>query len=323
MSRPLTAVVESAAEQPTDPNVSTGEEVSPGQKAGHIPRDGGPGAVTTYTGPARVVDASGGGGGAVGVVLPGENRAEDAQMALPHTVPLAVDSRVLVTRGSDGELWIIGLLDVPARRVEARSGAAAVVVSTEDGDMVEVHDPEGGLLFQYDPTRGITRLQVPEGDLELLAPMGEVTIAAGGGLNLHGRSIQLKTLSSVRVLVHDLASRVLGSVGLGRRGLEVRTRALKVDAEESELTTRTARVRTGLASLEAEQVRTRAARVELEAESLVQRVGNMTRWVRDLAQLRAGRVRNLVKGSWISRSRRADLRSKETFKVDGDRIHLG
>lgn len=276
-----------------------------------------------YTGPARVAAGPAALAGSVQVFLPEEDQAVEATVALPGATRLTEATRVLVTRGSDGQLWVIGVLEPPEQRVQARNGVSASVVSRDDGEVVEVRDPEGGLLFQYDPTRGVTRVQISEGDLELLAPMGEVTIAAGGGLHLHGRSIQLRTLSSVRILVHDLASRILGSMGIGRRGLELQTPSVRVETDESNLTTKEVGVRADLVSLEAQRVRTRAGSVELEADSLVQRVGSLTRWVRDLAQLRAGRLRSIVTGSWISRSGRADLRSKETFKVDGDRIHLG
>lgn len=279
---------------------------------------------TPYTGPARVLEATGTSSDILRVLLPGETTARDAVIALPTAVPLAVGSQVLVTGGGpEEEVWVIGILDAPERRLTIGGGASAAVVAAEDREILEVRDAEGGVLFQYDPTRGVTRVQVLDGDLELLAPMGEVTIAAGGGLHLQGRSIQLRTLSSVRILVQDLASRVLGSLGIGRRGLEVKTAAVNVETGESRLISTRTRIRADQASLDAERVRTRARTVEVEAESLVERVGTLTRWVRDLAQLRAGRLRSIVAGSWISRSGRADLRSKETFKVDGDRIHLG
>ncbi|GEM_PF-2106155 len=277
-----------------------------------------------YTGPARVMESAPSSAGVLKVLLPGETVARDAVVAYSASVSLQEGSRVLVTRGeSVDQVWAIGILDAPERRLATRDGASASVVRDEAGEILEVRDAQGGLLFQYDPARGVTRVQVLEGDLELLAPMGEVTIAAGGGLHLQGRSIQLKTLSSVRILVHDLASRVLGSMGLGRSGLEVKTGAVNVETGDSNLVTTRSRFRAEQASVDADRLRTRAGTVEVEAESLVQRVGSLTRWVRDLAQLRAGRVRSLVKGSWISRSGRADLRSKETFKVDGERIHLG
>ncbi len=295
------------------------------------PTKGGPSPVAparfsdrSYTGPAQVLESAPASAGVLEVLLPGETHARRAEVALATPVPLPAGSRVLVTGGGDAEgVWVIGILETPERRLATRDGASAAVVSHETGETLEGRDPEGGLLFQYDPARGVTRVQVLEGDLELLAPMGEVTIAAGGGLHLQGRSIQLKTLSSVRILVHDLASRVLGSLGISRRGLDVKTAAVNVETGESHLVSTRTRIRAEEACVDAERVRTRARTVEVEAESLVERVGTLTRWVRDLAQLRAGRLRSIVTGSWISRSGRADLRSKDTFKVDGDRIHLG
>ncbi|TVR62263.1 MAG: DUF3540 domain-containing protein [Gemmatimonadales bacterium] len=311
---PSTTVANELSAAPSAAGVAPGASVSSSGRLG----DG------RYTGPARVVEAAPSSAGVLRVLLPGETVARDAVVAYSASVSLTEGSRVLVTRGeSVDEVWAIGILDAPERRLATRDGASAAVVCDEAGEMLEVRDAQGGLLFQYDPARGVTRVQVLEGDLELLAPMGEVTIAAGGGLHLQGRSIQLKTLSSVRILVHDLASRVLGSLGLGRGGLEVKTAAVNVETGESNLVATRSRFRAEQASLDTDRLRTRARTMEVEAESLVQRVGTLTRWVRDLAQFRAGRVRSLVKGSWISRSGRADLRSKETFKVDGDRIHLG
>jgi hypothetical protein len=66
-----------------------------------------------------------------------------------------------------------------------------------------------------------------------------------------------------------------------------------------------------------------APRLETRAETVVTKAANVYETVEELAQLQAGRMRTLVKGSCHLKARDAFLKAEQDFKVDGEQIHLG
>lgn len=75
--------------------------------------------------------------------------------------------------------------------------------------------------------------------------------------------------------------------------------------------------------LRSADVRVRADRFEVVARNAYERVIRSYRWVREAAQLSAGRVRTLVAGASTLRARRIVEHAEEDVKIDGDQIHLG
>lgn len=276
-----------------------------------------------YLGPAAVVGVDGNAAGSILVELPdgrGRCRAEVAVPGLGRPTP---GRRVLVSAGGPNETYVIGVLDRAPRQVLSREGGSATVVEHAEGERIEVRGPDRALLFEYDPGNGAARLHLPEGDVAVSAPNGDLNLSAGGAVRLTGRSIDLAASSFVRVFVHDAAARILNSIRLGRRGARIRAKRASLDAERAELEVERTRVTGERLDTHVSLIRTTAERIETVAESVTQRFGALCRRVTGLLETRAGRLRMLVSGAWHGRAERADLRTRETFKVDGDQIHLG
>ncbi len=276
-----------------------------------------------WTGPGVVVSVDPDDPGVVQVAVPDVAEALRAEAAVPGADGLRAGSRVLVTTGTRGGAWVTGILDAGARRVAAREGSFARVVESDEGERIQVRSASGELLFEYDPDRGMARLNLPEGGLEVAAPHGDLTFAAGGAVRLRGDTIDLAATSGVRLLVHDAASRVLSALRLGRSSTRLSTKRARIDAEQGELRVDRGRLRGDRMETRVDHLSTRARRIDVSAETVVERFGSLCRRITGLLQTRAGRVRTRVEGAWHARARRADLRTKETFKVDGERIHLG
>lgn len=66
-----------------------------------------------------------------------------------------------------------------------------------------------------------------------------------------------------------------------------------------------------------------ATEAETQFESLIERVGNAYRYVKELHQLKAGRVRSLVRGAIQLKSQRVSMLAREDVHIDGQRINLG
>ena len=63
--------------------------------------------------------------------------------------------------------------------------------------------------------------------------------------------------------------------------------------------------------------------LESIAEQVIEKAKRTYRSVEEVAQLRAGRVRTLVKDTYHLKARKTLLRSSRDFKVKADQIHLG
>lgn len=173
---------------------------------------------------------------------------------------------------------------VPAsgERLATPSGASAFV----HDERIEVWDPNGRILFEYDAATGKGSLTMPTGNLSLKAPDGDIELVAG-------RRVTLK--ASEVALTSERAKMLVGEAEL--RGFRVTTAV--------------------------EQVFVVAERLEQVASSVFQRAKRVMRHVEDLEQLTAGRVRTLVEGAYSVKGERASIQAKDEVKIDGERVHLG
>lgn len=276
-----------------------------------------------YVGPAVVMAVDDDEPGRLEVRLPGADEQRNATLAVPGMGRLRRGTRVLVTTGQGDGVWVIGLLDPSPRRLTTEDGVSTAVVRDRDGERIQVRGPDDELLLEYDPERKKTRLRVAEGDLELAAPNGDLTLASGKGVRVRGQTIDMVATRGIRVMVHDLATRALSALRLGRTGTRLTTPKVGIKAEKGRFQVERTRVSGQRIDTDVSVLRTSAERIETRADSVVQRFGSLCRRVAGLVQTRAGRLRSVVSGAWFARSRKADLRSKETFKVDGEQIHLG
>lgn len=262
-------------------------------------------ATDHYLGPARVLDTDTAEGRAL-VEIPGATGPEPrwAQIAVPQPVNFDDGRRALVVSAGD-DTYVIGVLGRPA------------------GGPVQARNEKNEIIFEYDPALHRSRVVVPGGDLDILVPDGDLMLTSDRGVRVRGRTVDISATTGLRLAVHDLAARLSTSIGLSQRGMRLKTRALRVEAERADVAAKAARLKGERLETEASLVRTRAVRLETDADTVVERAGQIFRQVQGLIQTRAGRVRSLVAGAWHVRAHRADLRTKDVFKADGDRIHLG
>ena len=76
-------------------------------------------------------------------------------------------------------------------------------------------------------------------------------------------------------------------------------------------------------SIKSPEVAITAGKLELLAKSIFERFVSATRLVKEVLQLRAGRVRTRVEGSYDLAADRIVERADHDVKIDGSKIHLG
>ena len=155
-------------------------------------------AQTDYFGPARVVE-SGDTADTVHVVLMMRPEAGQvpARIATHSPDPLKEGDRVLVAGDEADDLYVIGILNRRPMEGAGHGGetfkhdsrgkveAGGAYAVTDDSDLaptLRVFSRQGELVFEYDPDTGRARVHIQNGDLELLAPQGDMAVRCNGAL---------------------------------------------------------------------------------------------------------------------------------------------
>ncbi len=197
------------------------------------------------------------------------------------------------------------------QRMTTSSGASALV----DGDRIEVRDPKGRLLFDYDAVTGRGSLTMPAGDLALHAPQGNIDIIAGGAVRCRGAEGV-----SIGAGEDKQGSSLLT---IGKEKLAFAARAMSFSAERADMLFAEAKVHGVRLSATVEHAQMVFDRVETVAVSVVQRAKRVIRHVEGLEQLTAGRLRTLVSGAYSVKAQHASLEAEDDVKIDGKRVNLG
>lgn len=188
---------------------------------------------------------------------------------------------------------------------------AEIVVPIEGGGSVSVQgktalirDEKGRILVRF--SEGTALIAAPEGDLVLSAPRGKVVLQS--------------------------AEEVAISAGEGAKAPQLRVEpdAVTVESERLDVRSGAARLVAEQAAVLADRITTTATtlshtveRFELSAGQIVERARDAFRDVSELSQMRAGRVRTIVKDLYSVYSKRTALQSTEETSVDGSKVLLG
>lgn len=180
------------------------------------------------------------------------------------------------------------------RVVRTTNGASALVAEQEGQEQLEVRDPAGRLLFRYDAVTGRGVLSIPDGDLELEAPRGDLVLRSGRDVRIDAR----------------------GEIGLRGPRLDLEADRADLHVVETHFDGRT---------LDAtlETVRLCAERIQTIAGRIIERALNVYRHVQKLHQLKSGRVRTLASGAIHMKSDAVFVKADGDVKLDGQQIHLG
>lgn len=184
----------------------------------------------------------------------------------------------------------------PAERSLATcDGATVSIVEGEGGEQIQIRDKTNSVLLQVDPATGLVTISSARGNLALAAPGGDIELHARGALRFRGeKDVAIDAGESLQLSSKRAAIALADATYVG------------------------ARLRTKIGD-----VKNVVERLETVTERLFEKAKAAYRQVEDLSQLRAGRVRTLVRGSWLVRGETTSLDARDDVKIDGKHIHLG
>jgi hypothetical protein len=150
----------------------------------------------------------------------------------------------------------------------------------------ELRDRHGRLVFEYDADTGHGSLSMPEGDLCLKAPRGNIELQAAGTLRLGAKHVAMT-------------------------------------GERADITFADATYRAVRLNAAVEQAHVVLGHLEQVASSVLLRARRVVRQIEGLEHTTAGRIRSLVQGAYSLKAGRAAIIADDEVKLDGARIELG
>ncbi len=217
----------------------------------------------------------------------------------------------------------------PLRRIEpedaeitTKDGACARLSRSAEGEVLTVHDRAGRLLFQYDAEAGRGVLIMPEGDLRLCAPRGSIELVAAHGIRaVSGGELSLSSATAASLRVEGREGR--SSVRLEGDGAAIQGGALRVEAAESDLDLGDVRARAGALHAAIDSAELTFGTILRSAGRVIEQADNLYQRVSELCEIKAGRLRALVKeGVWV-KGEDVTLLARKDVRVDGEHINLG
>ena len=252
--------------------------------------------------------------------------AVHAILAIDGGTRLAEGDRVLLAWDAGGEAYVIGVI---ARRdaapsLIARGGARARLIDENGGEAIQVLDAHDRLVFEYRPDEGEGTISVPQGNLALRAPAGDVLLEAGGRVRCRaGTEVDLRAGSQINAEVGTAGSVDRTRFSLSSRSAKLATQAFELSARRGLLRIAEASYFGVVFDGTVERARLAAGKIETLAERVVERARDVYRQVHGLYQLKAGRVRTLVEDSYYTKAHQAYLLAEKDVRIDGEQIRLG
>jgi hypothetical protein len=205
-----------------------------------------------------------------------------------------------------------------AARVVARSGASAELAERDGAELVLVRDARGRVLFEYDAESGRGSLSMPEGDLSLCAPAGAIELVAATAIRcVSAGEVSLRSSTGASIAAGEALLRA------DRRGVTIAGERLALGARRGEVEVDEMRYAGRELAATVPLVRLGMQLFESAAERVVTRVGDLFQHVEGLQQLRAGRLRALVRDTVLLKGRDVSVRAEQDASIDGERINLG
>ncbi|RJP44565.1 MAG: DUF3540 domain-containing protein [Desulfobacteraceae bacterium] len=286
-------------------------------------------AVENYLGPARVIkqDVS---ENYLRIAVTGRQGAAEttARPLISISPPPAAGDEVLVIENNSGEFFVIGILSqaAPASgnvRLNMADGKFASIVSSENGQILNVYSHTHELLFEYDPASKKARIFSDAQHVVFEAPKGDMELNAAGNLRLKGHHVEITARSGIQLsagkIVEALKSALLilpGKIDASALEVKVTARRAGVVLDEAVNTIKTAVHKIGTLKL-------LAGKIETTAATLIEKTKNSYRTMENLNQVKAGRMRMLINKTFHLKSKSSVIKAEDDVKVKGEKIHLG
>lgn len=283
-----------------------------------------------YIGPA-VVMGNGDDEGIIKINIKSQQECDQgyARIAIPLSQPLAKGDKILVAGANIDDLYIIGLLSVkqpqakcPQRR-DIGNGAYITIDESNQLPSLQVFSKRNELLVEYDPESEKVRINVEKGNLEFTTQNGDIVFDSQQNIRLNGQTIELASRSNVQLSVSDALGQLISSLSIRPKRLQISSAEVDITAQKSQLNIKQTHYFGKLFRGNIEDSKLIVGKLTTIAKSITEKAKNVYRSVEELTQLKAGRMRTLIRGTSHMKAKTTYMKAEKDFKINADKIHLG
>lgn len=250
-----------------------------------------------------------------------------ARLAISLDVALAVGDEVLIA-GQNVELfYVIGVLSQlnssSKQRHDLGDGTYALIDNGKDTPGLQVYSENEELLIEFDPASQKTKINIEKGNLEFTTQDGDIILDSSHNIKLKGNQIDLASTSSIQLSVGDALGQLISTLNMKANQLKLNSTQLSMTANKSDIHIKKAHYIGDDFKANIKTTKLIVDKIRTVANSITQKTKIMYNQVEELSQIKAGRMRTLISGSFHLKAKKSYLKAEDDFKVNAKKIHLG
>jgi hypothetical protein len=248
----------------------------------------------------------------------------EAAMAIAYDCDLIQGDKVLIAGENIHAIYIIGVLTPKSHsKTYSQSGSYTFLAESVDRSTFQIFSKRNELVIEYDAMKEKTKIHCPAGDLEFLAPAGNMVFQSAKSIELSGETISLKSKKRFDTLVQEHPGSSVSSLSIGNHQAKVSCPDLRVTAKRGnffidDLVITGKKVLGNLV-----HATIKANKLETRTQSIINKTNSLYQFVENLTQLKTGRLKTLIEKTYHLKSKSTVLKSEEDFKIKANKINLG
>ncbi|MGE5811869.1 MAG: DUF3540 domain-containing protein [Ignavibacteria bacterium] len=281
---------------------------------------------TKFLGPAKVLDLNNEGTLALlGLEILGEKIETWGRIMMSFSQKISFGDTVLAAGEQINEIYIIGIINsLSGQPIKARDGTFVTLDKTQNAEKIQVFSKQNELIFEYDSCSGKSRINIHSGDLEFVTGKGDISFISEGNIRFKGKqSIELESSNGIKMTVRSFIDKMQSTISLDRIKIKLGSSNLKIASKRADIYIKDSKYIGSNFSATLKQIRFIAGKIESITNDIICKTKNVYNTADELIQIKAGRIRTLVKSALHIKSKNAYLKSEEDFKINAEKIHLG
>jgi hypothetical protein len=282
---------------------------------------------TKFFGPAKVLDLNNEGTFALlGLEIAGEKIETWGRIVMSFSQKISFGDTVLAAGEHINEVYIIGIINslYADQLIKAGDGTSVTLDKTQNAEKIRVFSKQNELIFEYDSSSGKSRINIHSGDLEFVTGKGNISFISEGNIRFKGKqSIELESSNGIKMTVRSFIDKMQSTISLDRIKIKLGSSNLKIASKRADIYIKNSKYIGSNFSATLKQIKFIAGKMESITNDIISKTKNVYNTADELIQIKAGRIRTLVKSALHIKSKNAYLKSEEDFKINAEKIHLG
>ena len=253
-----------------------------------------------------------------------------AESALPIKHEFTLGESILAISEDYEKYYIIGILGnnikskSDAKVLTLQDGASAKLDNKFDTEKLHFNSKSGELIFEYDTKSGKSRVNIANGDLEIITAKGKMDFISAGDINFSSKqSVNFQSDQEIKLHTNNSIGQNLSSISLINKKIEMSSSDLNINSQRSQFYMDNTKYIGNEFSGKIKNVKLIMVKLESISNTILQKAENIYQTVKGLTQFKTGRMRTLVDSTFHLKGKKVFIKAEEDFKVKGEKIHLG